>query len=89
MTVEANKGCQFSVDGTGTWIQINFTSPIHVYLNPYNPTTYKYAQEIDSANTYTVGTDFDIYLNNDEPDSFHFGIINPDSKSHAISAYLY
>jgi len=36
-------------------------------------------QIFKSGKNFTIGLDYDIYLNDDLPDNFFIGIVNPDN----------
>eukprot|EP00347_Sterkiella_histriomuscorum_P008283 403345674 len=90
LVVENDKGCQFQVSGTGSWLQINYTEPVQVYINAYYKTQFTSKQLYKSGENLTIGKDLDTFLSEDVADKYYIGIVNPTASTvGTITAIMY
>ena len=89
LAISANTGCTFVQGGTGSWIEINYSPPLEVYISPYYMNQFADNELMESGKRYQVGRYSDIFLGSHKADTFNIGIVNPSDEEQLITAILY
>lgn len=52
LAISANTGCTFVQGGTGSWIEINYSPPLEVYISPYYMNQFADNELMESGKRY-------------------------------------